>query len=95
MGRLEEYLDTVGGQPILDNGCGVKKVIIPVEKPLLLHQDRPLHLHVLHKNAQDLHDVGRIDNGPPENKMQIDEASAVRMAWTLSLIGPSCPFFIH
>ncbi len=28
---MEEDLDTVGGQPILDNGCGVKEVIIPVE----------------------------------------------------------------
>jgi hypothetical protein len=47
---VAEDLDAVGGQPVLVDGSGVNRDIIPVEKPPLLYQDRSLLLHVLHED---------------------------------------------
>ncbi len=64
IGRVAEDLEAVGGQPILDDGGGVDRGVVPVEKPPLVHQGRSFLLHVFHEDVQDLHDVNRINCGP-------------------------------
>ncbi len=66
-----------GSEPILDNSGSVNRDVIPMEKPPLLHQDRPLLPQVLHEVAQDLHDVRCVGGGTPGDDMQVDEALAV------------------
>jgi hypothetical protein len=65
IGWVAGDLETVGGQPILNNGSGVNRGVMPVEIPPLPHQDRPLLLHVLREDAQDLQNVHQVDGGPP------------------------------
>ncbi len=94
--------DAVGSQPLLDDGGGVNRAVIPVEKSLQLHQDRPLLLQMFHKETQDLNDLGHVDNGGPGNDVGVDEALAVKegqqhlfglAGMDLAFNGPGCPFF--
>ncbi len=79
IGRVAEDLDVVGGEPILHDGGGVDRGVVPVEKPMLIGQNRPLLSEMPHEDVEDLHDVrGSI--------------CLVLLAWTLVFIGPGCPF---
>ncbi len=77
-GGRRPTVDAVGGQSIQVDGSGVNRDIISVEKPPLLHQDRPLLLHVLYKDDQDLCNVCRFDGGPPRDDVSVDEALAAK-----------------
>ncbi len=72
-----EELDVVGSEPILHDGGGVDRGIVPVEKPMLLGQNRPLLSEMPHEDVEDLHDVRGVDGGAPRDDMHIDEALAV------------------
>ncbi len=74
---MKEDLDAVGGEPILDDGGGVKRGVVPLEKPTLLNQHRPLLPQMLHEDIQDLHNVCGIDSGAPGEDMRIDKTIAV------------------
>ncbi len=63
IGRVAEDLDAVGGEPILDDGSGVNRGVVSIEKPLLLHQHMPLLPQMLHEDIQDLDDIRGVDGG--------------------------------
>ncbi len=77
IGWMAEDLDIVGGEPILHDGGSVDWGVVPVEKPTLLGQNRPLLSEMPHEDVEDLHDVRGVDGGAPRDDMLIDEALAV------------------
>ncbi len=58
----------MGGEPILDYGSGVDRGIVPVEKPTLLSQTRPLLSKMPHEDVEDLHYVRGVDGGAPSGQ---------------------------
>lgn len=96
-----EALDDVGDKPVLDDGGGMDHGDVPVEKPLLRHNYRLLDLENFQEGTQDLHSVDRVDGGAFGYNVGVDEALGViaiclvLAAWTLALMGPGVPFFMH
>ncbi len=72
-----EPLDAVGVKPIGDQGGGVHKRVVPVEKPLLGQQLRPFHPQTPPELAQDIDDVGRVESGAPGGDVGVDEAARI------------------
>ncbi len=77
IGRVVEDLDVMGNEPILDDGGGVDRGIVPMEKPRLLSHHRPLLSEMPHEDVKDLHDVRGVYGGAPGDDVRIDEALAV------------------
>ncbi len=67
----------MGDETILDDGGGVDRSDVPMEKPRLLSHHRPLLLEMPHEDVEDLHDVRAVDGGAPGDDMHIDKALAV------------------
>ncbi len=101
---MAEDLDAVGFEPILDDGGGVNRGVVVMEKLTLLNQHRPLLPQMPQEDIQDLRYVLGVDSGAPGDDLRVDEALAVeegekhlfgRHAWTFAFIGPGCTFLIH
>jgi hypothetical protein len=75
---VADDLDIVGGEPILYDGGGVDRGIVPVKKPTLLSQHRPLLSKMPHEDVQDFHDVRVVDGGALGDDVRIDEALAFK-----------------
>ncbi len=88
IGQVAEDLAAAGGEPILDDGSGLNRGVIPMKKPPLLHQDRPLLSQVLHEEVQDLHNVCCIDGGAPGDDVRVVKALAVKES-EQHLFGPA------
>ena len=53
-GRVFQPLDAVLDKPAADAGSTLRwRVVVPVEKPLVLNHGRPLLLQLLHEAVQD------------------------------------------
>ncbi len=89
IGRVAEDLDVVGGELILHDGGVVDRGVVPVEKPTLLGQNRPLLSEMPHEDVEDLHNVRGVDGGAPRYDMRIDEALAVEEG-EQHLFGSAC-----
>ncbi len=73
IGRVLYHPDLSGSQPILDDGGGVDRSVIPMEEPLLLDHQGPLLPQMLHEAAQGLDDVIRVDGFAPGYDVGVDE----------------------
>jgi hypothetical protein len=61
-----------------------------VKPPLLGHHRRPFLLELLHKQAQDLHNVVSIDRDAPGDDVRVHQALLLKNARIICLVRLAC-----